>query len=154
MPQSTVISSLGLCRNLLNGRNIQPISFSVSVRNIKANLCALFAQIGQQNSRRRHAIHIVIAEYRDLLMLFDGITNDVNRFIHILHQHRIKQILAFRMQVTFDFFRRINLPIQQQFQQSFRQSKRGKLRRNLPFLLIFRYQTKHAEASFSLVAWR
>ena len=138
----------GMCRNLFDRRDIQAISFAVSVRNIKIDLCALFAQIGQKNGRGGDAIHVVIAENRDLLMLLDGVADDGDRLPHILHQHRVMQILALRMQIALDFFRRVNLPIQQQLKQPIGQSKRGKLRRNLPLFLIFRYQSKHAEAPF------
>ena len=75
--------------NLLNRRDIQSIAFAVSVRNVKINLCSLLSQIGQQNGGCGHAVHVIISEHRDLLALFDSITDNGDRLIHILHQHRI-----------------------------------------------------------------
>ena len=56
-------------------------------------------------------------------MLLDGIADNGNRLLHILHQHRVVQILALRMQIALDFFGRVDLPIQQQFKQPVGQSK-------------------------------
>ena len=103
-----------MCRNLFDRRDIQAVSLAVSVRNIKIDLCALFAQIGQKNGCGGDAIHVVIAENRNLLMLLDGVADNGDRLPHILHQHRVMQILALRMQIALDFFRCIDLPIQQQ----------------------------------------
>ena len=83
-----------MCRNLFDRRDIQAVSLAVSVRNIKIDLCALFAQIGQKNGRGGDAIHVVIAENRDLLMLLDGVADDGDRLSHILHQHTIIVCIA------------------------------------------------------------
>ena len=53
-----------------------------------------------------------------------------------------------KIMATGGFFTPYDTPIQQQLKQPVGQSKRGKLRRNLPLFLIFRYQSKHAEAPF------
>ena len=133
--------------NLLDCRDIQPITFTMSVRNIKIDLRALLSQIGQQNGGCRHAVYIIIAEHRDCLALSDGITDDGDCFIHILHQHRVIQILTLGMQVFFNLFLRVDSSVNQQLKQTAGNIQRSKLRRNLPFFLLFRYESKHAEAS-------
>ena len=127
----------------VDGRHVEAIALAVPVRNIEARLCPLLAQVSQQDGCRRHAVHVVIAEDDDLISARDALPDDRHCPVHVLHAHGIVQQRLVRMQVLLDALRGVNPTLDEQLQQPSGHRQRGKLRRNLHWLLLRGEESEH-----------
>ena len=138
----------GMRGDLLHRRHVEAVALAVPVRNVIAGLRALLAQVGQQNGRRRHAVHVVIAEDDDLLVLRKRVPDDRNRLVHVLHAHWIVQVFHPRMQIPVDLLRRIDSAVQQQAKQLVRHAERPERFGNLPLLVLLGHESEHMRPPF------
>ena len=138
----------GVRSDLLHCRHVEAVALAVPVRNVIAGLRALLAQIGQQNGRGRHAVHVIIAEDDDLLVLFKHVPDDRNRLVHVLHAHRIVQVIHLRMQIPVDLLWRIDSAVQQQAEQLVRHAERPKRFWNFPLPVLLGHESEHMRPPF------
>ena len=67
----------------------KPVALPFPAGQHTAHIRTHIAQMGVEQRRGGHAVHIVIAEHHHLLFIVNGAQNALHGFVHVLHEHGV-----------------------------------------------------------------
>ena len=95
-------------RQTIHRAHAQTVTLAQAVGNIMAHIRTQTAQYARHHTGGSHAVHVVVAEYCNLLSLFDRSADGVPRFGHIRQQHWIMQLCGIGFQKGAGSLRGVN----------------------------------------------
>ena len=95
----------------------QAVTLIVTVRNVEIHLLGISPEEGIHQRHGCGAVHVIIPVNQNLFLGGDGLTNPLDRRVHVLHQERVMEIVKAGAEERAGLLEGLNSPFDKQFGQ-------------------------------------